>query len=114
MRIEKKQQLEKRRRRRMRQRVTGTAARPRMSVRFSGQHVYVQFIDDENRVTLAATSTRAKGLPEGGPWKANVDSAKRLGAVAAGRATMARSRPWPTRRAKADCSSKPSKETYCG
>jgi len=83
MRIEKKQQLEKRRRRRMRQRVTGTAARPRMSVRFTGQHAYVQFIDDENRVTLAATSTRAKGLPEGGPWKANVDSAKRLGAVAA-------------------------------
>lgn len=67
----------------MRQRVTGTAVRPRMSVRFTGQHVYVQFIDDEKGVTLAMTSTRSKGLPGGDPWKANVASAKRLGTIAA-------------------------------
>jgi large subunit ribosomal protein L18 len=83
MRTEKKQELEQRRRWRVRQRVMGTAARPRMSVRFTGQHVYVQFVDDQKRVTLAATSSRAKGLPEGGRWKANVEGAKRLGTIAA-------------------------------
>jgi large subunit ribosomal protein L18 len=83
MRTEKKQQLEQRRRWCIRQRVQGTVERPRLSVRFTGQHIYVQFIDDQKGVTLASTSTRAKGLPESGVWKANVESAKRLGAFAA-------------------------------
>lgn len=54
-----------------------------MSVKFSGQHIYVQFVDDAAGVTLAATSTRAKTLPQGAPRKANVDAAKVLGTVAA-------------------------------
>jgi len=83
MRTDKKLQLERRRRGRIRQRVKGTAERPRMSVRFTGQHIYIQFIDDQKGVTLAATSTRAKGLPGTSPWKANVESAKRLGTIAA-------------------------------
>lgn len=83
MRTEKKQRLQQTRRWRIRRRVMGTAERPRMSVRFTGLHIYVQFIDDQRGHTLAATSTRAKGLPAGGPWKANVESAKRLGSIAA-------------------------------
>jgi large subunit ribosomal protein L18 len=78
-------EVEARRRRhlRLRQWVRGTAARPRLSVCFTGQHIYVQFIDDRQGRTLAAVSTRgaeAKGL------KANVAGAKKLGSLAAQKA----------------------------
>ncbi len=72
-----------RRHMRLRQKIRGTAARPRMSVCFTGQHIYVQFIDDVRRVTLVATSTQAadaKGT------KANVAGAKKIGAIAAQKA----------------------------
>ena len=54
-----------------------------MSVRFTGQHIYVQFIDDEAGVTLASTSSRSKAVEDRAKLKANVESAKRLGTVAA-------------------------------
>lgn len=54
-----------------------------MSVHFSGQHIYVQFVDDVAGATLAAASTRSRALPERGQLKANVNGAKRLGALAA-------------------------------
>jgi large subunit ribosomal protein L18 len=54
-----------------------------MSVKFTGQHIYVQFIDDAAGATLAATSTRAKDLRTQGAFKANVDSARKIGATAA-------------------------------
>lgn len=68
---------------RVRTKVVGTAERPRMSVRFTNQHIYVQFIDDTAGATLAATSTRSKALPERGQVAANVAGAKRVGTVAA-------------------------------
>lgn len=54
-----------------------------MSVRFTGRHVYVQFVDDEAGVTLASASTRAKNLPDRSGLKANVDTAKKIGNAAA-------------------------------
>lgn len=54
-----------------------------MSVRFTGQHIYVQFVDDVARQTLAAVSTRTKALAEAGPVRANVATAKRVGTAAA-------------------------------
>jgi large subunit ribosomal protein L18 len=55
-----------------------------MSVRFSNQNIYVQFIDDEARVTLASASslgqTAAGAAKKAG---ANVSGAKRIGALAA-------------------------------
>jgi large subunit ribosomal protein L18 len=54
-----------------------------MSVRFTGQHIYVQFIDDDKGVTLAQTSTRSKEVAERGSLKANVESAQKLGTIAA-------------------------------
>jgi large subunit ribosomal protein L18 len=54
-----------------------------MSVCFSGQHIYVQFIDDQAGRTLAATSTRGKTAAESGTLSANVASAARLGKLAA-------------------------------
>jgi large subunit ribosomal protein L18 len=64
MRTEKKQALALKRHWRVRKKVIGSAARPRMSVKFSGQHIYVQFIDDAAHKTLAAVSTRDEGVTQ--------------------------------------------------
>lgn len=65
---------------RLRQKLQGTADRPRMSVFVSNQHLYVQFIDDAAAKTLAAVSTVAGALKG---QKLNVATAKQLGAQAA-------------------------------
>ena len=81
MRTEKKHDLARRRHHRVRQKLSGTAARPRMSVRFTNKNIHVQFIDDVARVTVAAACTTGKSAPEN--LKANVVSAKKIGALAA-------------------------------
>ena len=65
---------------RLRQKVQGTAERPRMSVFVSNQHLYVQFIDDAAGKTLAAASTLDAALKG---QKLNVATAKQLGELAA-------------------------------
>ena len=66
---------------RLRNKVTGTAARPRMSVYVSNQHMYVQFIDDEAARTLASASTKSPAMSD--VKRADTDSARRLGVLAA-------------------------------
>lgn len=83
MRIEKKNELEQKRRWRVRKKISGSAQRPRMSVCFTGQHIYVQFIDDEQGRTLAAASTRSEALGKDQKVGANVVNAKRVGQLAA-------------------------------
>ena len=61
---------------RLRQRIVGTAARPRMSICVTNKNMYVQFIDDDAGRTLA----QANSLKDA---KANLDVAKELGARAA-------------------------------
>ena len=46
------------RRHRIRKRVSGTSARPRLSVFRSARHIYAQLIDDVSGQTLAAASSR--------------------------------------------------------
>jgi large subunit ribosomal protein L18 len=75
-----KVELRGRRHLRLRQRLRGTAVRPRMSVCFTGLHIYVQFIDDVAGKTVAAASTNAG---DGKGVKANMDGAKKIGAIAA-------------------------------
>ncbi len=56
-----------RRHNRIRSKVSGTAACPRLSVYRSNKFVYAQLIDDEKGMTLAATSTKdskGKGMLE--------------------------------------------------
>lgn len=82
MNAEKKQRLAQLRHWRVRKTVIGTNTRPRMSVKFSGQHIYVQFIDDAAGKTLAAVSTYGKAAPAGAK-AANAASAAILGRAAA-------------------------------
>jgi large subunit ribosomal protein L18 len=83
MRPEQKNKLAQRRHWRVRKKVIGTQERPRMSVKFTGQHIYVQFIDDTAGRTIAAASTCRKSAAEGGKLAANAASAKIIGAIAA-------------------------------
>ena len=66
----------KKRHMRLRQRVIGSAERPRMSICISNKHMYVQFIDDAAGNTLASASSIKE-------QKANLEVAKNLGAKAA-------------------------------
>jgi len=83
MRPEKKRELATRRHRRVRRKVMGSGARPRMSICFTQENIYVQFIDDAKGVTLASASTRSKTLPDRDQMSANVNSASRIGTLAA-------------------------------
>ena len=62
---------------RLRRKVRGTAQRPRMSVCFTGKHIYVQFIDDTKGATVASASTRHKSTLDRDKLGANVVSASR-------------------------------------
>jgi large subunit ribosomal protein L18 len=83
MRNDKKVKLAKLRHFRIRKKISGTKERPRMSVRFSNEHIYVQFIDDLARVTVASTSTLHKSVPDRDKLAANAVAAKKIGALAA-------------------------------
>ena len=83
MRTQKKHQLKQLRHWRIRKKVSGTSARPRMSVCFTNENIHVQFIDDEAGRTIAATSTTSKGTPDREKLAANVSSAKIIGKLAA-------------------------------
>jgi large subunit ribosomal protein L18 len=77
-----------RRHRRVRKKIHGTAARPRLAVFRSNKHLTVQVIDDDAGHTLASASTveadrRAEGTGS------SVDAATRLGTLVAERAKEA-------------------------
>ncbi len=54
-------------RRVIRQKISGTAGRPRLSVYRSNLHIYAQLIDDTAGRTLAAASSLEKGIEGGKP-----------------------------------------------
>jgi len=53
------------RHRRVRKRVNGTGARPRLSVFRSNRHIYAQIIDDERGHTVATASSGDQGVAKG-------------------------------------------------
>ena len=83
-----KGKLKRRQRRRyhVRNKITGTPQRPRLSVFRSSKHIYAQLIDDLSGVTLASASSVApevrKEFPNGGNVKVAVVVGKRLAAAA--------------------------------
>jgi large subunit ribosomal protein L18 len=83
MRTEKKQKLARKRRWRVRRKISGTPGRPRMAVCFTNKNIHVQFIDDTAGVTLAAASTTGKATPGRDKLRANAAGAKVIGGLAA-------------------------------
>ena len=56
--------LRRRRKRRIRAKMAGTAARPRLSVFRSAKHIYAQVVDDVAGRTLGSAGSNVDGLPE--------------------------------------------------
>ena len=77
MKLNNRKDYRKRRHLRLRQKIQGTAARPRMAVYISNSHMYVQFVDDDTHRILASASTLGQGL------KVNCETAAALGGKAA-------------------------------
>ncbi|GHU52271.1 50S ribosomal protein L18 [Clostridia bacterium] len=65
---------------RVRSKVSGTAARPRLNVFRSAKHIYAQIIDDVNGITIVSANSLQKGITENG---GNVDGAKAVGTAVA-------------------------------
>jgi large subunit ribosomal protein L18 len=73
----------KKRHLRIRQKISGTAECPRLSVYRSNTHIHVQLIDDVKGVTLAATSSLKLKIAKG----SNLAAAKQVGSEIAKLAT---------------------------
>ena len=77
---ERRQNIKKR----IRRKISGTAARPRMSVFRSNKQIYVQLIDDEVGKTLVAASSRENGIETEKITK--IEQAAKVGALIAEKA----------------------------
>ena len=65
---------------RIRNKISGTAARPRLDVFRSANHIYAQIIDDVNGVTLVQASTLSKDFEGNG---GNKEAARKVGQMVA-------------------------------
>lgn len=72
---------------RVRNKISGTAQRPRLSVYRSTGNIYCQLIDDTAGKTLVSSSTLAKGMDVKG--KTKTEAAKAVGADVAKKAVAA-------------------------
>ena len=65
---------------RIRNKIEGTAARPRLNVFRSSKHIYAQLIDDVSGVTLASASSMSKDFGGSG---SNKEAARKVGEMIA-------------------------------
>ncbi len=79
-------ELRKRRHRRVRKKVHGTPERPRLNVFRSLNHIYAQIIDDEAGITLVAASTIDRELRAKMEGLSKTEQAKLVGKALAERA----------------------------
>ncbi|MWV47437.1 50S ribosomal protein L18 [Paenibacillus sp. HJL G12] len=71
---------------RVRKKIQGTAARPRLNVFRSSKHIYAQLIDDVAGVTIVSASTVDKELSSSIKNGGSVESARQVGELVAKRA----------------------------
>lgn len=74
---------------RVRKKVHGTAARPRLNIYRSLSHMYAQVIDDDAGNTLVAASTLDKAIKDKIEFGGNVEAAKEVGKLIAEKAIAA-------------------------
>ncbi|MEW9670177.1 50S ribosomal protein L18 [Ammoniphilus sp. 3BR4] len=82
-----KNKIRKKRHYRVRNKLQGTAVRPRLNVYRSSKHIYAQVIDDASGVTLASASTMDPELKGAVGHGGNADAAQKVGELVAKRAT---------------------------
>ena len=82
-------ELRLRRHARLRKRVKGSTARPRLSVFRSNIHIYAQVIDDTSGRTLAAASSKDRSLTGSLDGKNRTERAQAVGKLVAERAKEA-------------------------
>jgi len=76
----------KKKHRRIRNKIMGSAERPRLNVYKSLKHMYAQIINDETGNTLVSASTLEDEVKEGLESTSNVEAAKKVGKIIAKRA----------------------------
>ena len=76
----------KRRERRVRSKIFGTAERPRLSVHRSNAHIYAQVIDDADGKTICSASTLDAEFRATGKIGSNVEAAEKIGELVGKRA----------------------------
>jgi large subunit ribosomal protein L18 len=74
------------RKKRIRRKIEGNEARPRLTVFRSDKHIYAQIINDETGATLVSASTLSPEYREMEPIKGKVGAAKRVGELVARKA----------------------------
>jgi large subunit ribosomal protein L18 len=74
---------QQRRKYRIRNKISGTEVRPRLSVFRTARHIYAQVIDDSTGRTLAAASTLSGDLKGGMSEDDKIARAKKVGALIA-------------------------------
>ncbi|HET8644591.1 MAG TPA: 50S ribosomal protein L18 [Vicinamibacteria bacterium] len=86
MKVKTKEDIRARIKARIRKKLAGSQARPRLAVFRSQSHIYAQVIDDDAGQTLCAASSLDKELKAKFKRGSNLDAAKAVGQLIAGRA----------------------------
>ncbi|MBN2559182.1 MAG: 50S ribosomal protein L18 [Clostridia bacterium] len=81
-----KNKLRQKKHMRIRNKISGTPARPRLNVYKSNKNIYAQIIDDLAGVTLVAASSLDAALKNEIPYGGNKNAAKEVGKLIAKRA----------------------------
>lgn len=81
--LDQKKSARLKRQARVRKKIKGTPARPRLNVFKSARHIYAQLIDDMAGATLVAASTVMDEVSSGLKYTGNIDAARKVGEVVA-------------------------------
>jgi len=81
--LDKKRAARVKRQVRVRKKIKGSSARPRLNVFKSARHIYAQLIDDTTGITLVAASTVMGELNAELKYTGNIEAARKVGAAVA-------------------------------